>query len=103
MQRDLCDTGHRLPAADKLQAGKVCPATRPGTSTSKSHTLPLAVCLGTAERALCLAVGCSSEVTAAQDDVAVTAAGKVCVLLRRLEDIMARFVRGFRLDWGLSY
>lgn len=103
LQRDVCDTGHRLPAANKLQARKVCPVTRPGTSTSKSHTVPLTVCLGTAERALCPAVGCSSAVTAAQDDVAVAAAGRVCVLLRKLEDIAARFVRGFRLDWGLSY
>lgn len=103
LQRDVCDTSHRLPAVDKLQAGKVCPVARPGTRTSKSHTVPLAVCLGTAERALCPAVACSSEVTAAQDDVAVTAAGRVCVLSRKLEDIAARFVRGFRLDWGLSY
>lgn len=45
--------GHLLTAADKLQAGKVCPVIRPGTSTSKSHIVPLAVCLGTAERSLC--------------------------------------------------
>lgn len=83
LQRDVCDTSHRLPAVDKLQAGKVCPVARPGTCTSKSHTVPLAVCLGTAERASCPAVGCSSEVTAAQDDVAVTVVGRVCVLLRK--------------------
>lgn len=40
--------GHLLPAANKLQRGNAHSVTRPGTSTSKSRTVSLTVCLGSA-------------------------------------------------------